>query len=101
MYSKYLNIYFHIHVGVRRRKSSCLVCADAPKTRSDGGDVAVEAALSPAHVEGQRALQQAAEDLHLVCAGVLGDLEPLDQELDGRRQRSQQRGRGRGGGAEG
>lgn len=39
--------------------------------------------LGPADVQGHGALQQAGEDLHLVGAAVLGDLEPLHQELRG------------------
>ncbi|TNN54426.1 hypothetical protein EYF80_035335 [Liparis tanakae] len=71
----------------------------SPEARPDGGDVAVQAALGPAHVQRQRALQQTAEDLHLVGAGVFGDLKPLDEELEERR-RGRERGND-GGGADG
>ena len=46
--------------------------------------MAVEAAVGPAHVEGERALQQTAEDLHLVHTAVLGNLKPLHEKLQDR-----------------
>lgn len=48
----------------------------------------VHAPLGPADVQGHGALQQAGEDLHLVRAAVLGDLEPLHQELSGKENMS-------------
>lgn len=53
-----------------------------PETRADSSDVAVEATLCSAYVEGQRTLKQTTEDLHLICTGILGYLKPLDYELD-------------------
>lgn len=49
----------------------------------DGRHVPVHAARGAPDAQGQSTLQEAAEDLHLVGAAVLGDLEPLHQELGG------------------
>lgn len=54
------------------------------EARPNGCHVSVHAPLGPADVQGHGALQQAGEDLHLVRAAVLGDLEPLHQELRGK-----------------
>lgn len=54
-----------------------------PKSRSDGGDVGVQAASGSSDIQRQRPLEDGGEDLHLVGTAVLGDLEPLNQELDG------------------
>lgn len=47
----------------------------------DGRHMPVHAPLGPADAQGHGALQQAGEDLYLVRAAVLGNLEPLHQEL--------------------
>lgn len=47
----------------------------------DGRHMPVHAPLGPADAQGHGALQQAGEDLYLIRAAVLGDLEPLHQEL--------------------
>lgn len=49
----------------------------------DGRHMPVHAARGAPDAQGQSTLQEAAEDLHLVGAAVLGDLEPLHQELGG------------------
>lgn len=53
----------------------------------DGRHMPVHAPLGPANAQGHGALQQAGEDLYLVRAAVLGDLEPLHQELSGENMR--------------
>lgn len=50
----------------------------------NGRHVPVHAPLGATDVQRHGALQQAGEDLHLVGAAVLGDLEPLHQELRGK-----------------
>ena len=52
-----------------------------PEAGSNGRHMAVKAALVCAHIERERALQQAAKDLHLIGTGVLGNFKPLDQKL--------------------
>lgn len=52
-----------------------------PEARTNGSHVLVQAAFGAADIEGERPLKETAEDLHLICTAVLGDLEPLNQEL--------------------
>lgn len=47
----------------------------------DGRHMPVHAPCGTPDAQGHGALQQAGEDLHLVRAAILGDLEPLHQEL--------------------
>ena len=59
----------------------------APRASLEAGPddrhVPVHAARGAPDAQGQSTLQEAAEDLHLVGAAVLGDLEPLHQERGG------------------
>lgn len=53
-----------------------------PEARSDSCNMTVQAAFRASHCEREWPLQQAAENLHLVCAAVFCDLKALDQKLE-------------------
>ena len=67
--------YVCVHLQYVCMHACMRVCV--PEAGSDGGHVAVQAALVPAHVERQRALEETAEDLHLIRTRVLCYFKPL------------------------
>lgn len=56
----------------------------APESWSNGSDVPVQAAFRSSNTQRQRSLQDGGENLHLVSTAVLGNLESLHQELEGK-----------------